>query len=181
MIYYYFSKFQPMYYKGTLRSTIHMSHRLRRKPPELVSIVARGPWSRFGTEERTGSSFPATMLTGGDGKEGEKHEGDESNLWTCSMWVGMAGKGIPHGEQRAAPTASRGSVLRRPWAVASGPGSFTAARGCDFRGRLGLRRTGGGGSAVLQGRRPWQTAASSISVSWRPEPRSGSFSGMRRS
>ena len=45
------------------------------------------------------------MLTGGDGKEGENHEGDESNLWTCSVWVGMAGKGIPHGEQHAAATA----------------------------------------------------------------------------
>ena len=46
MIYYYFSKFQPMYYKGTLRSTIHMSHRLRRKPPGLVPIAVLGPWSR---------------------------------------------------------------------------------------------------------------------------------------
>jgi len=121
------------------------------------------------------------MLTGGEGKEGEKHEGDESNLWTCSVWVGMAGKGIPHGEQRAAVTASCGGGALEALGGSERAGSFTAARGCDFRGRLGLRRTGGGGSAVLQGRRPWQTAASSIPVSWRPERRSGSFSGMRRS
>ena len=70
MIYYDFSKFQPMYCKRALRSTIHVS----------VWIVARGPWSRFGTEERTGSLIPATMLTGGEGKEGEKEEEVGANL-----------------------------------------------------------------------------------------------------
>ena len=42
------------------------------------------------------------------GEVGEKLESDEGNLWTCSVWVGMAGKGIPHGEQHRAATASRG-------------------------------------------------------------------------
>ena len=76
--------------------------------PELVSILARGSWAKNKAEERTGSSFPARWWPAGRGEEGEKHEGDEGNLWTCSVWVGMAGKGIPHGEQRAAVTASHG-------------------------------------------------------------------------
>ena len=41
---------------------------------------------------------PARGLTGGVGEVGEKLEGDECNLWTCSVWVGMTGKGIPNGE-----------------------------------------------------------------------------------
>ena len=51
MIYYDFSKFQPIYYKRTLRSTIHMSHRLRREPPGLHLIAAGGPWAEIETEE----------------------------------------------------------------------------------------------------------------------------------
>ena len=49
-----FQQFQPIYYKRTLRSTIHMSHRLRRKPPGLHSIAAGGPWAEIETEEAHG-------------------------------------------------------------------------------------------------------------------------------
>ena len=59
-------------------------------------------------EEHTGSSFPARWWPACRGEEGKKHEGDEGNLWTCSVWVGMAGKGIPLGEQRVTATASCG-------------------------------------------------------------------------
>ena len=51
MIYYDFSKFQPIYYKRTLRNTIYMSHILRRKPPGLYSIAAGGPWAEIETKE----------------------------------------------------------------------------------------------------------------------------------
>ena len=88
-------------------------------------------------EERTGSSFPARWWPAGRGEEGEKHEGDKGNLWTCSVWVGMAGKGIPHGEQHAAATVSRGGGASEALGGGKRAGSFTAARGCDFRGRLG--------------------------------------------
>ena len=121
------------------------------------------------------------MLTGGEGKEGEKHEGDESNLWTCSVWVGMAGKGIPHGEQHAAATASRGGGAPEALGGGERAGQLYCGKRMRFPGSFGVEEDPRWGSAVLQGRRPWQTAASSIPVSWRPERRSGSFSGMRRS
>ena len=147
-----------------------MSHRLRRKPPGLVSIVARGPWSRFGTEERTGALFPATMLTGGEGKEGEKHEGDESNLWTCSVWVGMAGKGIPHGEQQAATTASRGGEVpvadsgraraeEHRWGVrklVAGSVWEEEGRRGRLHGELSIAGGGFAGKLSSRPRRPWR-------------------------
>jgi len=104
MIYYDFSKFQPMYYKGTLRSTIHMSHRLRRKPPGLVPILVWSPWSRFLEQRGSGSFVPARGgHPGGRGGVG-KHEGHESYLWVVSLRVG--------GDRRG---AGAGSSERRRW------------------------------------------------------------------
>ena len=51
MIYYDFLKFQPNYCKRTLRSTIHLSHGLRKKAPALLSIVAWGPSRELEAEE----------------------------------------------------------------------------------------------------------------------------------
>ena len=66
-----------MYYKGTLRSTIHMSHRLRRKPPGLHSIGAGGPWVEIEIEEAHGELDSGDgVLPGGEGEVGE-HEGHE--------------------------------------------------------------------------------------------------------
>ena len=64
MIFYDFSKFQPIYYKRTLRSTIHISHRLRRKPPEILSILARGPWAEIETEEAHGELDSGEVVAG---------------------------------------------------------------------------------------------------------------------
>ena len=50
-IYYDFSKFQLVYCKRALRSTIHLSHGLRKKAPALLSIAARGP---YGGQRRSG-------------------------------------------------------------------------------------------------------------------------------
>ena len=51
-----------------------MSLWLHKKTPALLSILARGPWAEIGTQERTGSPIPATVLTGGEEKEGEEQE-----------------------------------------------------------------------------------------------------------
>ena len=93
MIYYDFSKFQPIYYKRTLRSTIHMSHRLRRKPPGLVPILVWSPWSRFLEQRGSGSLVPARGgHPGGRGGVGE-HEGHEIYLWVVSVDAEVAGGG----------------------------------------------------------------------------------------
>jgi len=78
------------------------------------------------------------MLTGGEGKEGEKHEGDESNLWTCSVWVGMAGKGIPHGEQRAAATASHGGGAPEALDGGERAGELHCGKRMRFLGSFGV-------------------------------------------
>ena len=62
-----------------------------------MSIIARGPWSRFGTEERTGSSIPVTMLTGGEGKEGEEQEEVELYPLVGSDGVGGGWRGAGGG------------------------------------------------------------------------------------
>jgi len=93
MIYYDFLKFQRIYYKRTLRSTIHMSHRLRRKSPRKVPIVAWGSPRDFLNRGGSGSSIPAMgWLAGGEGGVGE-HEGHESYLWVVSVDAGVAGGG----------------------------------------------------------------------------------------
>ena len=78
------------------------------------------------------------MLTGGEGKEGEKHEGDESNLWTCSVWVGMAGKGIPHGEQHAAATTSRGDGAPEALGGGERAGELHCGKRIRFPGSCGV-------------------------------------------
>ena len=50
-IYYDFSKFQLVYCKRALRSTIHLSHGLRKKDPALLSIVTWGPSHELEAEE----------------------------------------------------------------------------------------------------------------------------------
>ena len=121
------------------------------------------------------------MVAAGRGEEGEKHEGDEGNLWTCSVWVGMAGKGIPHGEQHTAATASRGGGAPEALGGGERAGELHCGKRMRFPGSFGVEEDRRWGSAVLQGRRSRRAAASSIPVSWWPEQRSGSFTGMRRS
>ena len=83
MIYYDFSKFQPMHYKGTLRSTIHMSHRLRRKPPGLVPILVWSPWSRFLEQRGSGSFVPARGgHPGGRGGVGSMRDTRDTSGWS---------------------------------------------------------------------------------------------------
>ena len=74
-----------------------MSHRLRRKTPALLPIVAWGPWLEIGTKERTGSSIPATMLTGGEGKEGKEQEEVELYPLVGSDGVGGGWRGAGGG------------------------------------------------------------------------------------
>ena len=88
--------------------------------------------------EHTGSSFPVRWWPAGRGEEGEKHEGDEGNLWTCSVWVGMAGKGIPHGEQRAAATASRGGGAPEALGGGERAGELNYGKRMRFPGSFGV-------------------------------------------
>ena len=72
------------------------------------------------------------------GKVGEKLEDDEGNLWTCSVWVGMAGKGIPHGEQRAAATASLGSSAPEALGGGERAGKLHCGKRMRFPGSFGV-------------------------------------------
>ena len=72
------------------------------------------------------------------GEVGEKLEGDEGNMWTCSVWVGMAGKGIPHGEQRAAATASRGGGTSEALGGGERAGELHCGKRMRFPGSFGV-------------------------------------------
>ena len=61
--------------------------------PELVSILAQGPWSRNRAGAAISGPIPVAGLTGGVGKVGGKLEGLESYLWVVSVDAGVAGGG----------------------------------------------------------------------------------------
>ena len=74
MIYYDFSKFQQNYCKRTLRSTIHLSHGLRKKDPVLLSIITWGPSSELEAEEAPKALDSGERSHAGGQEAGEKHE-----------------------------------------------------------------------------------------------------------
>ena len=65
-----------------------MSHRLCRKPPGIVSILARGPWS-----EKTGEGGASRPDSGSEREVGEEIEEVARYLVVCSVRVGTAGGG----------------------------------------------------------------------------------------
>ena len=130
-----------MYYKGTLRSTIHMSHRLRRKPPGLVPILVWSPWSRFLEQRGSGSLVPARGgHPGGRGGVGE-HEGHESYLWVVSVDTEVAGGGQATGAGGGGERRRRGSGGR----FEAGSGLRASPARGEACGRVG---SGGGEPGV---------------------------------
>jgi len=93
MIYYNFSKFQPIYCKRALRSTIPLSLYLCRKPPGFVPIAAWGPWSRFLSRGVWRAAIQARGGFPGDEERVGEYEGRESYLWVGSVGAGVAGGG----------------------------------------------------------------------------------------
>ena len=87
-----------------------------------------------------GSSFPARWWPAGRGEEWEKDEGDEGNPWTCSVWVGMAGKGIPHGEQHTAATASHGDGAPEALGGGERAGELHCGKRMRFPGSFGVEK-----------------------------------------
>ena len=105
MIYYDFSKFQPIYCKRTLGSTIHLSHGLRKKDPALLSIVTWGPSHELEAEEALKALDSGERSHAGGQEAGKKHESI-----TCDRFRARVGAG--DGRRRAGD----GAVV---WAAAA--------------------------------------------------------------
>jgi hypothetical protein len=145
MIYYNFSKFQPIYCKRALRSTIPLSLYLCRKPPGFVPIAAWGPWSRFLSRGVWRAAIQARGGLPGDEERVGEYEGRESYLRVVSVDAGVAGGGPSAGAGAWRRRWRRGAAVRRGWASRDGLGTFSGPRGTRSGARLERRWSGGEG------------------------------------
>ena len=78
------------------------------------------PLARHGAGVDGVGWIPASSVTNGEGKEGEKHEGLEGYQWVVLVGVGTAGKGLAGITMEGAAVASGGGGA--PAAVRGGRG-----------------------------------------------------------
>ena len=109
----------------------------------------------IGTKERTGSSIPATMLTGGEGKEGEEQEEVELYPLVGSDGVGGGRRGALHGSRGATAVVSGGGGRPAMEGERVRPGSTSATRRTRSGAWLGRGMARGEGAAVSFRWRPW--------------------------
>ena len=98
--------------------------RLCTEAPGTFAIEAIRSLAGVGTEEAAGGRNPAFLFTGGERKEGEKHEGLEGYPWMVLVGVGTAGKGLA------------GGTVEGVAAVSGGGGTPTALGGGGRVGKL---------------------------------------------
>ena len=126
MIYYDFSKFQLVYCKRALRSTIHLSHGLRKKDPASLSIVTWGPSRELEAEEALKALDSGERSHAGGQEAGKSMRASPATDLEQELELGLVEEGPAtvqwSGRRRRATTAR----FRRP-----------------IRGGLGPRSTGG--------------------------------------